>query len=54
MRALGFELSTARIVKAGLLRGMELVEHPGVTSQKISQMLRRNQMAAFHGTIISR
>jgi hypothetical protein len=53
MRALGFELSTARIVKAGLMRGVELVEHPGVTSQKISQMLRRKGKIEARGTSLT-
>jgi len=41
MRQIGFELSTARIVKAALLRGVEFLGQPGSTSRKIAAMLRR-------------
>jgi glycosyltransferase involved in cell wall biosynthesis len=41
LRAIGFELSNARIMKAALMRGVEFLQKPGVTSQKISAMLKR-------------
>jgi glycosyltransferase involved in cell wall biosynthesis len=41
MRRIGFELSTARIMKAALMRGVEFLEKPGITSKKISAMLKR-------------
>lgn len=41
LRQSGFELSMARIMKAALGRGVELLVKPGVTSQKISVMLKR-------------
>jgi glycosyltransferase involved in cell wall biosynthesis len=41
LREIGFELSPAKIAKAALLRGVELLESPGATTRKISAMLKR-------------
>jgi glycosyltransferase involved in cell wall biosynthesis len=47
MRAIGFDLTTARIVRAALRRGVEFAEHPRTTSKKIALMLkRRGQVVA--------
>ena len=50
LSALGFELSTAKIVKAALLRGVELLETPSATSRKISAMLKRKGKIVARGT----
>jgi glycosyltransferase involved in cell wall biosynthesis len=41
VRQIGFELSTARIMKGALMRGIEFLENPRTTSRKISAMLKR-------------
>src|SRR5206468_1620901 len=41
LRQIGLELSTPRIMKAALMRGVEILQKPGSTSQKISAMLKR-------------
>jgi hypothetical protein len=50
LRSLGFELSTPRVLKAALQRGVELVENPTVTSRKISAMLKRRGKIVARGT----
>lgn len=41
LRQIGTELNMARLTKAALLRGVEFVQKPGVTLQKLSTMLKR-------------
>jgi glycosyltransferase involved in cell wall biosynthesis len=53
MRAIGFELSPARIVKAALMRGVELIERPRDTSHKISVMLKRKGRIEARGTSLT-
>jgi glycosyltransferase involved in cell wall biosynthesis len=50
LKAIGFELSTPLLLKAGLLRGVELLEHPSQTTQKLSAMLRRKGKIVARGT----
>jgi len=41
MRAIGFELSAARVLRAAAMRGVEFAQQPGVSMSKISTMLNR-------------
>ena len=50
LRSLGFELSTPKVVKAALMRGLELAENPSVTTRKISAMLKRRGKVVARGT----
>jgi hypothetical protein len=41
MRGIGFELSGVRMLRGAVMRGIEFLEKPGVTSRKVSVMLKR-------------
>jgi glycosyltransferase involved in cell wall biosynthesis len=41
LREMGFELSTPKLLRAALMRGMEFLENPGVAVKKIRAALRR-------------
>lgn len=53
LRSIGFELSTAKIVRAALQRGVELVENPTVISRKLSSMLKRKGKLEARGTSLT-
>ncbi len=53
LRTIGFELSTVRIMKAALMRGVEFLHDPGSTSRKISAMLKRRGKIEARGTSLT-
>ena len=53
LRSIGLELSTTKIAKAALMRGVELLETPSATSRKISAMLRRKGKIVARGTSLT-
>ena len=53
LRSIGFELSNARIARAALQRGAELVANPLTTSRKISAMLKRKGKLEARGTSLT-
>ena len=53
LRAIGFELSSARLLKATLVRGVELLESPAVTTKKLSAMLKRKGKVEARGTSLT-
>jgi glycosyltransferase involved in cell wall biosynthesis len=53
LRAIGFELSNARIARAALQRGVELLENPTDTTRKLSAMLRRKGKLEARGTSLT-
>jgi glycosyltransferase involved in cell wall biosynthesis len=53
MRAIGFELSTTRMMQAGVRRGVEFVQKPGETSKKISAMLKRKGRIEARGAAMT-
>jgi glycosyltransferase involved in cell wall biosynthesis len=53
LRAIGFELSTARLMQAGVRRGVEFVQKPGATSQKIATMLKRKGRIEARGAAMT-
>jgi glycosyltransferase involved in cell wall biosynthesis len=53
LRSIGFELSTTRIMRAAVRRGVEFVHEPGVTSQKLSTILKRKGKIEARGTSLT-
>jgi len=49
LREIGFEFDPARLVKATVMRGVELLESPGATTRKISAMLKRKGKVEARG-----
>jgi len=50
LRAIGFEFSTPRLLKAAAMRGLELVTTPRLTTGKIAAMLKRKGKIEARGT----
>jgi glycosyltransferase involved in cell wall biosynthesis len=51
LRLLGFELSAACIVKAALKRGVDFLREPGVTSRKLSVIMKRKGRIEARGYV---
>ncbi len=53
MRSIGLELSAAEVVKGAIRRGLEFVERPSLTSEKISMVLKRKGRIEARGTSLT-
>lgn len=53
LRAMEFELSTSRIVRAGVQRAIEFLENPATISRKVSAMLKRKGKLEARGTSLT-
>jgi glycosyltransferase involved in cell wall biosynthesis len=53
LRDIGFEFNPALLLKAALIRGVELLESPGITSKKVSSMLKRKGRIVARGTSLT-